>query len=384
MKITFPHMGNVWMVVQTLFELLNVEVVVPPINSKKALNLGTKIAPESACLPLKINLGNYIEAAAMGADTIAITGGIGPCRFGYYGELQRQILQDAGYSYDVVILEPPDGSILGLAKRIRYLAGTRNSWSQILKALRFAYQKSVAIDRVEDLIHAARPRLENNVETEMLYQKALDQLVHTMSYRGLEEVVRSLQIEICNRQNTQKFLSGSDMAEPLRIGIVGEIYTILDPFSSADIEKQLGGLGVQVDRSIYFSGWVGQHVFQGLAQGYRSMNSYPKLAKPYLSHFVGGHGQETVGAAIKFAREGVNGIIQLFPLSCMPEIVAAGILPRIQEDYNVPILTLTVDEHTGRAGVQTRLEAFVDLLERSRYNRTGAPLREDVLSNAGK
>ncbi|MFZ3101487.1 MAG: 2-hydroxyacyl-CoA dehydratase [Desulfitobacteriaceae bacterium] len=383
MKLTFPHMGNVWIVVQTLFELLNVEVVVPPINSKQALNLGTKLAPESACLPLKINLGNYIEAATRGADTIVITGGSGPCRFGYYGELERQILQDAGYSYDVVILEPPDGSILGLAKRIRYVAGTRNSWSRIFKALRFAYQKSVAIDRVEDLIHAARPRLENKVATEMLYQKALDQLVHTMSYQGLEEVVRALQIEICSRQNTQNFLSGAARSEPLRIGIVGEIYTILDPFSSADIEKQLGGLGVQVDRSIYLSGWVGQHVFQGLTQGYRSIKPYPKLAKPYLSHFVGGHGQETVGAAVKFAQQGFDGIIQILPLSCMPEIVAAGILPRIQEEYNIPIMTLTVDEHTGQVGVQTRLEAFVDLLERSRRSRARAPLREEVLTNAG-
>ncbi|MHB8124116.1 MAG: CoA protein activase [Desulfitobacteriaceae bacterium] len=381
MKITFPHMGNAWIVIKTLFELLNLEVVVPPLTSKKTLDLGTKISPESACLPLKINLGNYIEAAAMGADTIAITGGIGPCRFGYYGELQRQILQDAGYLYDVVILEPPDGSVLGLAKRIRYLAGTRNSWNQILKALRFAYQKSVTIDRVEDLIHAARARLENNAETELLYQKALDRLVHIMSYRGLEEVVRSLQMEICNRQNTP--ISGSVVSEPLRIGIVGEIYTILDPFSSADIEKQLGGLGVQIDRSIYLSSWVGQHVFQGLVHGYRSMKSYSRLAKPYLAHFVGGHGQETVGAAIKFAQEGFDGIIQILPLTCMPEIVAAGILPRIQEAYNIPIMTLTVDEHTGRAGIQTRLEAFVDLLERSRCRKTKA-LREDVFNNAGK
>ncbi len=384
MKITFPHMGNVWIVIQTLFELLNVEVVVPPINSKKTLNLGTKISPESACLPLKINLGNYIEAAAMGADTIAITGGNGPCRFGYYGELQRQILKDAGFSYDVVILEPPDGSILGLAKRIRYLAGTRNSWSQIIKALHFAYQKSVTIDRVEDLIHAARPRLVNSMETELLYQKALDSLVHTMSYRGLEEVVRSLQMEISHRQSSQNSLAGTGVLKPLRLGIVGEIYTILDPFSSADIERQLGELGVQVDRSIYLSGWVGQHVFQGLAQGYRSIKPYARLAKPYLAHFVGGHGQETVGSAVQFAKKGFDGIIQILPLTCMPEIVAAGILPRIQEAYNVPVMTLTVDEHTGRAGIQTRLEAFVDLLERSHHSKTKAPLREEVLTNAGK
>ena len=146
MKVTFPHMGNAWIVIQTLFESLNVEVVVPPINSKRTLELGSRLSPESACLPMKLNLGNYIEAANQGADTI-VTGGIGPCRFGYYGEIERKILQDAGYAYDLVTLEPPDGSLLGFAGRIRYLAGSKNSWVKILKALRFSYLKSVALDR---------------------------------------------------------------------------------------------------------------------------------------------------------------------------------------------------------------------------------------------
>lgn len=379
MKVTFPHMGNAWIVIQTLFEALNVEVVVPPTNSKRTLNLGSKLSPESACLPLKLNLGNYLEAANLGADTIVITGGIGPCRFGLYGEVERQILREAGYDYDVVILEPPDGSLLGLFKRIRYLAGAQNSWAQIIKALRFAYRKCVALDRVEDLIHAARPRLPHPMETERIYEEAKKRLTQTMTDRGLQETVRWVQESIDEQQRQIKGLS----AEPLRVGIIGEIYSILDPYTSGDIERYLGHLGVEVDRSIYISGWAGNHIFQGLAPGYRSIKSYPRYAKPYLPHFVGGHGQETVGAAVKFAQEGYDGIIQLFPLTCMPEIVAASILPKIQEAYKVPIMTLIIDEHSGQAGVQTRLEAFVDLLERSSLQTIQPKIREvrgDVLS----
>ena len=373
MKVTFPHMGNAWIVIQALFETLNIEVAVPPPSSKGTLNLGTKLAPESACLPLKINLGNYVEAAAKGADTIVITGGMGPCRFGYYGELERQILNDAGYPYEVVILEPPDGSLWGLGERIRYLAGKHNSWAKIIKAIRFAYRKSVALDRVEDLIHAARPRLPDPLTAEKLYSKAKQRLIEASEDKGLVEAVRWLQNSIKERQ-----LARAE-EQPLRVGIVGEIYTILDPFTSLDVEQQLGTLGVEVDRSIYLSGWVGQHIFQGLTEGYRSLKDYPSLAKPYLPHFVGGHGRETIGAAVKFARTGMDGIIQLLPLGCMPEIVAASILPRVQADYGVPIMTLTVDEHTGRAGIQTRLEAFVDLLER---RRRGSLSRKDVLTVA--
>jgi len=376
-------MGNAWIVIQTLFESLNVEVVVPPANSKRTLTLGTKLSPESACLPLKLNLGNYIEVADKGADTIVITGGIGPCRFGYYGEMERQILRDAGYDYEVVILEPPDGSLLGLFKRIRYLAGTNNSWAQILKAMRFAYRKSVALDRVEDLIHAARPRLPQQMETEKLYEDATSRLAQTMTDKGLQETVRWVQESIRERlQEAQRTSEG--LRDPLRIGIIGEIYTILDPYTSGDVEQYLGRLGVEVDRSIYLSGWTGNHVFQGLAPGYRSIRSYPRHAKPYLPHFVGGHGQETVGAAVKFAREGFDGIIQIFPLSCMPEIVAASVLPQVQQAYKVPIMTLIVDEHTGQAGVQTRLEAFVDLLERANLQGTIGKKRGEVLSVGGR
>lgn len=368
MKVTFPHMGDLWIIIKTLFETLDVEVVVPPPNSKKTLNIGTKLAPESACLPLKLNLGNFIEAKDSGADTIVMTGGIGPCRFGLYGELEREILREAGYNFDAVILEPPDGSIPGLLRRIRYLVGDKHSWARIIGAIRFAYIKSVTMDRIEDMIHGARPHL--GVQAENLFRGAKDKLVQATSYAGLEQIARELRDEIAQlKQIRRDQYPGLEAGEPLKVGIVGEIYTILDPYSSVDVEEQLGQLGAEVDRSIYLSAWVAKHVFLGAAAGYKPLTAYPMFAKPYLNHFVGGHGQETVGAAVKYARSGFDGIIHLFPLTCMPEIVAGSILPRVQQDYNIPIMTLIVDEHTGRAGVQTRLEAFVDLLERSRSQR---------------
>ena len=61
---------------------------------------------------------------------------------------------------------------------------------------------------------------------------------------------------------------------------------------------------------------------------------------------------------------GLDGVIQILPFGCMPEIVAESIIPTISKDLDIPAMTLTVDELTGEAGYQTRLEAFVDLLSR--------------------
>ncbi len=148
----------------------------------------------------------------------------------------------------------------------------------------------------------------------------------------------------------------------IRVGLVGEIYTLLEPFANLDIEKKLGRLGVEVDRSIYLSEWVNDHLFMGLIRGIRSSSLYKKAAGPYLRHFVGGHGQETLGAAVYYKNLGFDGVIQILPFTCMPEIVAQSILPGFSQDTGVPVMTLIVDEQSGEAGIMTRLEAFVDLL----------------------
>jgi len=135
MKITFPHMGNTYIAVKALLDDIGAEYVIPPLNSKRSLELGTKYAPEMACLPLKINIGNYIEAYEKGADTILTAGGRGPCRFGYYCEMCREILNDNGYTMDVIVLEPPDVEIMKFIGKIRKLAGGLNIY-HILKVIK--------------------------------------------------------------------------------------------------------------------------------------------------------------------------------------------------------------------------------------------------------
>src|SRR6056297_3741773 len=97
MKVTFPHMGNTYIGAKVVAEELGKEVIPPPKISKKTLEIGTKHSPESICLPLKINIGNYIESIDNGADTILITGSCGPCRFGFYPTIEKEILKDLDY-----------------------------------------------------------------------------------------------------------------------------------------------------------------------------------------------------------------------------------------------------------------------------------------------
>jgi predicted nucleotide-binding protein (sugar kinase/HSP70/actin superfamily) len=92
-------------------------------------------------------------------------------------------------------------------------------------------------------------------------------------------------------------------------------------------------------------------------------------AKGYLKNMVGGHGLDTIANAVRYSREGFDGIIQILPMTCMPEIVAESILPRVAEDYQIPIMSLAVDEHSSDTGLQTRLEAFIDLIAQRKKDK---------------
>lgn len=358
MRATFPHMGNLYISTKAMLQCLGVEVVLPPPSSKRTLSLGAKYGPEFACLPLKLNLGNFIEAWELGADTIIMAGGCGPCRFGYYAQIEQAILKDIGIEMQLLVLEPPERHISELMAKIRKIAGNK-SWWQVIQAIRFGYQKAMAVDEVEMAAFRQRPLEIERGATDRAYNEAIKLIDNAFDTRELitaREKARSLMSDV----------PGVNNREILKIGIIGEIYTLLEPFTNQHLERRLGNLGVEVDRSIYLSEWINDHLLMGLVKGLRSKKEACRAAYPYLRHFVGGHGQETIGSAVNYARAGFHGLIQVFPFTCMPEIVAQSILPDISEDYGIPILTLIMDEHTGEAGLITRLEAFTDLIARQK------------------
>src|SRR3972149_8550796 len=105
MKVTFPLMGTIELLIADLCRRLDGEAVAPPPISTKTVRLGVQYGPEFACLPLKITIGNFIEALERGADTVIMAGGTGPCRFGYYAPGQKKILKGLGHQFEMVIGE---------------------------------------------------------------------------------------------------------------------------------------------------------------------------------------------------------------------------------------------------------------------------------------
>lgn len=361
MKLTYPHMGEAYIAVKAMFDDLGVESIIPPFSTESTLKLGAKESPEGICLPFKIMLGNYVKSIENGADTIVITGSCGPCRFGYYGPLQKIILQDMGYDVDMIILDPPKEGIRKFINNIRRLSG-KVGFKKAYQIFKDAYRICEKIDELNQVQYFVRPRTKDKAKVNSIMHNFKSQILNV---KGSKEIGN-----LIDETKEQLLSLDIDMdMEPIKIGIIGEIYTIIDPFSNLNAEERLGNMGAEVHRSMTVRDWAENNLIKPLRKEI-PYEMEKRLSKPYLPVLIGGHTQQCLGHAVNYALSGYDGLVQIYPMGCMPEIVSRSILPQIEKDYDIPILYLIVDEQTGEAGYQTRLEAFYDYVENRKRRKS--------------
>ncbi|MGN0191920.1 MAG: hypothetical protein ACI4CY_00135, partial [Candidatus Gastranaerophilaceae bacterium] len=156
-----------------------------------------------------------------------------------------------------------------------------------------------------------------------------------------------------------------------KIFLTGEFFVLLDPFTNQNIEKELGEAGVEVIRPIMFGAWL-EHVLKPSLFYHKESHRERSVryAEKYMKRAIGGECIETIGDIVYAAKHGIDGVIHLSPFSCMPEIVSQNIIPSVSAEENIPVMSLVLDEQTGKAGYITRVEAFVDLIKRRRLKNT--------------
>jgi predicted nucleotide-binding protein (sugar kinase/HSP70/actin superfamily) len=347
-------MGNVYIPFKALFQRLNIDFVIPPLNNQSTLSLGSKHSPEGLCIPFKLTLGNLIEAAQLGADTLLMPAGDGICRLGYYAKTQEQILHDIGYNVEVIRLGISEHKLLGLLKMVKRLSNNA-SWFKIISAFRFGINKLNTLDKIERVVQKVRAIELVKGTANQLFAKAINAIDKADDYNTLKKV----EADYIDQLNQ---VTKDGHAEPLLVGITGEFYVLLEPFSNFDVESELGKLGVEVRRTTFTSEWT-KFSFLLNPLGINEKGRIHKAALPYLKRDIGGDGWESVGEKVLHAKE-YDGLVHLAPFTCMPEIIAQNIMPKTRED--IPVLTILCDEQIAKTGMLTRLEAFVDLLERKR------------------
>jgi predicted nucleotide-binding protein (sugar kinase/HSP70/actin superfamily) len=355
MRITFPHMGQLYIGLKALFNNIGVEPVIPPFTTRRTLSLATQYSPDGLCIPYKIILGNMIEGLEKGADTILTVGGTNTCRMGYYHRVQEQILRNIGYKdlqmFPIGLANNKFGGFMGVLKK----CSPSSSWPRIISAFNFAIYKMTVLDDLEILANEIRPVEAKIGAVSQVYRAGVSAVDKASDLGALRKVSREYKSEL------KHIVTLSDR-DPLRILIVGEIYVVLDPFSNLDIEQELAKMGVITRRSLYTSRWIKWSLFLN-PLGIDQWGKVHRAARPYLTRDIGGDGWETVGEKISGAHH-FDGMVHLSPFTCMPETMAQNFMLNIKE--GLPVLSVSLDEQTSKAGLVTRLEAFVDMIKRKK------------------
>lgn len=355
-KVAFPHMGTVYIAWAAALKKVGLEPFVPPYTNKKTLSYGTKNSPEAICLPYKLILGNFIEAIEGGADYVAMISSPGICRLGEYGSSIHNTLKDLGYEAKYIELALYDG-FKGMYRFLKQLTG-KNDPILFIRAINALIRRIFVLDDLETALSYYRAREINFGDAEKNFKKGLKYVMEADSTKALKKAKKMALAELDKTQIEKD-------REVMHVVLTGEIFLVLDYFANQDIEKELGKMGVQIRRSLTVGSFIKDAIIPKMFRGSDThLQRSVKGAKPYLMRDIGGDALECVSDVAWASENGKDGLIHISPFTCMPEIMSQNIFPNMREDCNIPVLSLIMDEQTGKAGYLTRLEAFVDLMRR--------------------
>lgn len=344
--ISFPHLGDYYKIVKFLFsKLTDIKVMEAPFITKKTIELGSKYSPDFVCLPFKYNLGNYIEALDKGANILFQFGG--GCRYGFYGELQEEILKDLGYDFSFYqLLYKGKANVSRVYKIFKKLNSNLKFYKFVYYFL-LAFKLVRIIDKEEHFIRA-------NIGFELrknsfivLKKKMIDELCSSKGfvnafYIGLKYKRLFKKLEVNKPRNC------------LKIGIIGELYTSMEKNASYFLEQELASMNIEIKR---FTNVTYLLFTKKLNEAFIKFKT-----RKYLRYKIGADGMDNVYRSLYFIKHKYDGIIHIKPFGCTPEVGAAAIINRVCNDYKMPIIFFSYDTLNSSTGIRTRLEAFYDLL----------------------
>ena len=350
---TFPHCRHTWIAAKAFFEGLGIAFLIPPAITKKTESIGERYSPTDACYPYKLTLGNMIETLEKGATAIFMAGGgKGACRLAYYSKLQEKTLKKMGFDFKIIPTSKPY-EVFDIAKAIDPTLTNKRIW----RVFTFVWKKLKSIEKVEYFARNTRPFEIQKGSTTKMVEKILEKVNEAQSVQKMKEINQEIPDMFASLRDKEK--SYHDI---LRIGVIGEAYCVLEPFSNRNIEAKLGEKNVLITQNTSEAGWL----VNAARLNFRRWWIKTAIAPRYLKVPSGGEDQQSIGKAILYGKKGYDGLILIQPRTCMPENIAQIFLPEISQKYNIPFLAISFDENTSEAAVDNRIEAFVEMIKRQK------------------
>jgi len=323
----------------TFFASLGAEVVTSTPTSRATVTAGAARVVAETCLPVKVYCGHVLDLVER-SDVLFIPSlrslerHVHNCsKFLGLPDLVRAVIKEAPEVLDVDI-DLGEGRLAFY--RAVYEVGRRFTWNplRVKEASEAAWAAHL---RYLELLQAGVP-LEQAIGAEERGSGGAEE----RRSRGAEE-----------RGSTRASRAAPQRAPMLTVAVVGHPYNVFDRYVSHDMLRRLAGLGVNVRTAAQVSPAAARAAIQRLA------------GRPYWTY----EGEVVGAAGHYFADPTVDGVILVVAFGCGPDSVMIDVVQRGAQAAGKPFMLLTIDEHTGEAGLVTRLEAFVDMLERRHVER---------------
>lgn len=309
--LLYYRYGIAW---QAFFEHLGLEVVLDAPSDRLTLETGDRLSVDECCLASKLFLGHVLALVERDVDAVFVPSIMGYGRFETFctkfqalPDLTVNAFAVAGKRVRVVSVRIDER---GDESEEQAFIGLSQRFGASRKEAKRAWRAAVAAQRAYD-----------------------DAMAHEQ-----EALVKSI-----------AKLPEAD--RPLTILVAAHPYVSHDPFVGGVVEDALREQGAcvlfadETDRA------------RSLKRSYDFSHSIPWMVN-----------RELIGSILAL-HEVIDGIVLMSAYPCGPDSMCDDAIERCIKGK--PILTLTVDAQAGTAGVETRVESFVDILS---YQKKGGYL----------
>lgn len=296
---------------KTFFEELDVEVILSDYTTKKIMDDGSKSSVDEACLPIKIfhghvmNIKDKVDYLFIPRFTSVSKSEYICPKFGGLPDMIRHTFKDLPQIIDTEV-------------------NLRKSKGNAIKAA----------------IEVGSFFTEDQRKIKEAFNKA------QVSYREFRDRVKEgiLPCDILDKKLS--VIKGNDRKR-LNIAVVGHVYNLYDKYTNMNMLEKLKRSGADI-------------ITVDMIDGETINRQVRSLPKKIFWNF----GRKAVGSSLHFLeRDDIDGVIYLMTFGCGVDSFISDLVERkIRREKDIPFIVLTLDEHSGEAGMDTRIEAFIDMI----------------------
>lgn len=298
------------------FRELGFRILLSPPTDKNTVNLGIAKAVDEICYPVKIYYGHLAKLGKENIDYLFLPRLVSVEKRSYICPKFMGLpdMVKAGFTQLPNILEPTFDSS-------KKTYGMKDGLRQLGNELGF-------------------------------YGKKLEKVING-SLGALADYEESLQLGKTPMEILDGYQQNAKIEKQLIVALLGHGYNIYDPYANMNLIPKLNDLGVQV-----------------ITPEMLKESTLEKAMKNFPKHMFWTLGRQVVGSALHLETHNkIDGLIHVSSFGCGPDSMVAELVERyIRRNKRKPFLNLIIDEHTGEAGLNTRLEAFIDMINRRKIS----------------